>query len=186
MNEVLERTEEKVVTKEFVDFMNSKILNASVKKDLTTYKENLDRFGNGNKIMAKGEGHIEKFVANNGYVKKILIENKYYLWYFDLDISYQYTSTTHGEYWACALGKCTFLNNEWGSVHPKGIMKARFVAEPSKNLQVKLEIQVDPDHNDNPGHFVRDRVIPLFREQVMNAAEEFTGLIIENLAVTLV
>ncbi|MGG0536671.1 hypothetical protein [Priestia aryabhattai] len=171
------------VTEEFAKYVNDRVVNKTKDQDLMTWRDNTDGNGNGNKLKAKGDAKIDSAESHEGEVQKLVFtgQEQYNLWKFNLKLTYRYSSTTHGETWTCAFNKCTTTNNEWGEVHPKGTIIATFYSVPQQNLEVKLDVVTDPDHDDRPGKFIQEQVATKFREDICKAAEEFTGLNIANL-----
>ncbi|OFC91925.1 hypothetical protein BTGOE4_36230 [Bacillus thuringiensis] len=177
--------EEIDMTTPFADYLGGKMIDSNVDQPLTTWRDSVDGNGNGSLLKARGNATIRSEENREGVVKKLIIDEgeEYNLWIFDFKIKFRYESVTHGETWACVLNKCTFVNNDWDEVHPEGTVIATFNSVPSRNLELKLDVYVDPDSDDRPGKFIQERVASKFRDPIALATEDFTGLVIDRLVI---
>jgi hypothetical protein len=171
---------------EIKDFTNEMIehlkafVGHEVYQPLTVYKdETSDNLGFkvGKELRARGSARINEYQSHTGSIKRISVQN-YNMWFADLKIVYRYTSQTTGETWGYPGG--VLLDYPWGDLHPQGTIVATLQLQQSSGA-VHLEVQVDADHDDNPGWFIRDRVVPQTIGKLDALMENFTGISIGQL-----
>lgn len=169
-------------TNEFIQFVNSRVVGRTVSQGFMTFKDQRDRFGNGYKIDADGEATIHTCTGTEGKAEKLDIAGhpEYNVWHCDLKLTYRYKSTTHGNKQIYALGKMTGEHPEWKSLHPNGTIIVSYISLPGDQLRITVQFFVDADHDDNPGHFVRDHVVTHFRSLFKQFGQEFTGTSISD------
>jgi hypothetical protein len=117
--------------------------------------------------------------GHSGDIKlKIDDEDGFQFWktYPTLNLDFRYESWTHGEKRVYPGG--AFVDNVWDNVYPQGTIRAVITMEPQKNNQLRLEISVDADHDDRPGHFIRDIVAPSLVNRLDWILENMTNTIV--------
>lgn len=155
-------------TNELLDRVRNEFVGYQIEQPTVTYQDNtttintpLGTVRTGNQIKARGSCKVVALTGNSGAFKlKIDDEDgsQYWKTYPTMVMDFHYESQTHGERWIWPGG--VFSENVWDDIHPKGSIRAIVTMQPQHNGKLHLEITVDPDHDDDPGHFIRDRVAP--------------------------
>ena len=178
-----------VKTDELLERLKNEFVGYQIEQPLMAYIDNtaitdLGPFGSvtsGNKIMARGSCKISSLTGHTGEIKlKIDDDDSSQFWktYPTLNLEFRYESWTHGERWLYPGG--AFVDNVWDNSYPQGTIRAVFSLQPQQNGKLRLEIAVDPDHDDRPGHFIRDRVAPLLVNKLDWIVENMTNTSVDT------
>jgi hypothetical protein len=176
-------------TQDFLNKIRNEFINHQVDQPLTTYIDDTQDVGpnfppgakvrTGTEIKARGWCKITSIGSTTGALQSVTVPGiGTQFWISDLVINFRYASWTHGEKWVWPGG--AFVNNEWNDLHPQGSVKAILSMQPQRNGVLRLECSVDPDHNDRPGHFIRDRVAPQMISRLDFLTENFTGVSVDT------
>jgi hypothetical protein len=171
------------MTDSAITFLKNQFVGHEVFQPLTTWEDNTKTvnlpFGSvtaGNQIKAKGSAKVTSYQSHTGNLQRVTFDN-FNIWIADLVVVFRYTSKTHGEMWYWPGG--LFENNVWDDVHPQGDLVVHLTLQQSSGA-IHLEVRVDPDHDDNPGHFIRDRVAIQTIAKLDAVLEQFTGISINS------
>ena len=161
-------------TNQIIDFIKTRFVGHEVYRGLTTIDRNVNGLGIGTELKARGSAKITDFSSFEGSVKRIQVSN-YIFWIADpfFKTTYRYQGQTSAELWTVPGG--AIVDHPWGDVHPRGTIISTLVMKLQEQITLHLEYQVDPEHDDRPGHFLRDYVVPLTTDKLELIIEEFTG-----------
>jgi hypothetical protein len=171
------------VTNDLVSFLKQRLIGYDVHQPLKTIDRDVTSvpFGGevGSEIKARGSAEITEFVGHIGTLAKIEVGN-YRIWATDPHFIFtlRYRGSTGSERRTVPGG--AVIDKPWGDIHPKGSLKATLFMRPQHNAELKLEVDVDADHNDRPGHFVRDHVVRKVIDKIDGLLEEFTGVSVNS------
>ena len=173
-------------TDELIEKIKNEFLNHTVDQPITTYIDETSEHGppwarvtTGYKIKAKGWCKAVAIGASTGTLQAIAIPGLGgTFWLANLTLEFRYESWTRGEKWVWPGG--IYVGYEWENLHPKGTVKLILGMEPQRNGRLRLECMVDADHDDRPGHFIRDRVAPHFINRIDSIIENYTGVSVET------
>jgi hypothetical protein len=173
-----------VKTDELLNRVNNEFVGHQVEQPLMTYIDNTStNFGirSGNRTMVRGSCKVASLSEHSGDIKlKIDDEDgtQYWKTYPTLNFEFRYESWTHGEKWIEPAG--IFVDNVWDNVYPQGTIRAVITMQPQQNGKLHLEITVDADHDDNPGHFIRDIVAPQLVNRLDWILENMTNTAVDT------
>lgn len=162
-------------TNEMIEHLKAQFVGYEVYQPLTVYKDNTsEHWGvkTGTELRARGSAKVNEYQSHSGSIKRVSLQN-YNMWFADLKVVFRYTSITTGETWAYPGG--IVIDYPWGELKPQGTIIATLQLQQSTGA-VHLDVQVDNDHDDNPGYFIRDRVVPLSIGKLDALMESFTGI----------
>ena len=161
----------------FLALMKRDFTGFAVEQGTTAWKDNTDRWGNGNKVMAKGNASAEEPQGAGAAKFKFVESDDYSFYIIDAKITCRYNSNTHGEQYECAVGQCTYVNTLWDDLGPKGSINVHYEVDIRRSIsRCSVEIVIDPDHNDDPGHFVAEQVVVKMRPKIIELFKKFTGI----------
>jgi hypothetical protein len=177
-----------VKTDELLGRVNNEFVGYQVEQPLMTYIDNTETTDliigsvtSGHKIMARGSCKIVSLTGHTGDIKlKIDDEDASQFWktYPTLNLEFRYESWTHGEKWIYPGG--AFVDNVWDNSYPQGTIRAVLSLQPQQNGKLRLEIVVDADHDDRPGHFIRGIVAPALVNRLDWIVENMTNTSVDT------
>jgi hypothetical protein len=176
-------------TQDFLNKVRNEFVGYQVEQPLTTYIDNTTEIGpnwppgskirTGNEIKARGWCKIETLASSTGQLQSISVPGiGAQFWLANLTVDFRYQSWTHGERWLWPQG--IFVDNVWNDISPQGTIRAILTMQAMRNGVLRLECMVDPNHDDDPGHFIRDRVAPKVVARLDFLAENFTGVHVDS------
>jgi hypothetical protein len=168
-------------TNAFIDYVNSRVVGRRVDQGYMTFIDHV-REGVGYKIDATGDATIHTCTASEGHAEKLEVPGRpeFNIWDCNLKFTYRYNSNTKGNKQIFAFGGMTGEHVEWGNLSPEGTVMVTYISIPGDQARITFQFLVDADHEDNPGHFIRDHVVTHFKSLFIQFGQEFTGTTIRE------
>ena len=164
-------------TDRVIEFLKTRMVGHDVQQSLKTIEDHTETVlgvTGGWELKARGSAEVTSLQSHTGSLKRVEF-GSFTIWVTEphLKLVVRYKGNTNAEKRSVPGG--AIFDRPWVNSKPKGTYTAILKMEAATNAVLAIENDIDEDHNDRPGRFIRDHVARKFQAKIDNLLEEFTG-----------